>query len=822
MAKLQRILLCCLAFVLCCSFHCSAQSAAEQDVLLNILQEKLSESYSQYAKQRVPCHALSFCVQESQKDSISINLGHLQADNGNQNIRELSISIVVGTPDRNNFQKKNCEKSYRRRIPLTNDKVVLGKLIDETLLFAYKEAVSEHYSVVRNALTNNEPELITLDFPSDTFHYEPPVSSQHYNKEEVLSKLITCTQLYSTVDEIEKFEGNLSFSPERTYYVNSLGAVIVHNTTSCNLDLSMSTFSEKETISYAVDYPDDLPPVEQLMTDASTLITRINTRGDAKKALEMPMLPRHYEPTESVEFFSDVIFKAMEDEISNDLNALNIKDAYQPYYISYLVTDAHIYQSTSVLGSTLNTIDCQKRYVEPTIRIGNNVINNEHLSSSSYHIFGNMVLDNDYSAIRNDLRTITMEAYKEAVDQFLEKQQQIEANGINVNKLIPNRSPADIKTNIQHKNYSKIDIGELQSITDELSALFLQDSIDPDIAANSTVSLYIHQGNTYYTSCERNPYAQSISICELELSYQGIRAMLYFETLDDISDRDSIIRWTKSFISNISQQQRNSNTIVVYTGPVMITGAAAGEWLSQAGSMLTTSYNRHDFLDKGLEQYIDQRICSPILDMQTADGLQEFEGTRLIGYNTFDAEGVLVNNEMELIRRGRLITLLNDRSPVENITYSNGHLRFNLKNNHYSTSIGPGVLKVKSRNSISDSKLNQLFLQKAKESGYEYAYIITDFYRDLIGNLKAVVQKVSVKDGKRQGVELTDVSENAFWSLRNVIATSQHTKCYNTMCSESDWFDCSAIRGIPTSIIHPESILFDHLTIGSKYAVNKK
>lgn len=827
MGKFQRILLCCLAFVFCCSSHCSAQSAAEQDVLLNYLQRQFSKQYEKYSHQRVPCFALSFQVCENQESITYVNLGHIFHDFSTQDPRKLKIAIAVGDQNHSNYHILGRNYHYTYYLPLTNDTIVLGKIIDQDMADAYQKALQDYNKAAVALSFNKDLTPNSIDFPSDTFYYEPSFSNQLYNKEEVLSKLISCTQQYNPIEDIDVFEADLEYYIDRYYYINNMGAVLVYNEPSCNLRLDMHKANHREFHTYSVSHPNDLPPLEQMMTDAEDLYETLN----AKKTDEAPLLQRHYdENVESAEFFPDIIFQAMQDEISDDLNLLNFNNAYQPYYISYLVTDAHTYQCSSVLGNAKYLKDKVVRYVEPTIKIGNNILNNEQINSCEWREFGNLSLDNNYNAIRNDFRNPTENAYQKAVEEYVKKQQTIKAQNIDINKLIPNRSAADIKTDIQYKNFNKIDVGELQSITDGLSALLLQDSIPLDIATNTTVSLYIYQGNAYFASSERIQYAQPFSICKLEILNVNSCGLnwpyyysdaLYFNSLEELKDRDSLSRWANSFIQNICQLQKSTESIETYTGPVIISGRAAGKWLCLASEMLTTSQNRYKFLDKGMEQFLDQRICSSILDIQTADNLQEYNGTPLIGHSTFDAEGVIVDANMDLIRRGRLITLLNDRSPVEKIAFSNGHKRLNLKFNHLGADIGPGVLKVNSHNTLSESKLRQLLLKKAKEAGYDHVYIITDFYQNEHDEFIVIAHKISVRNGKSIGIEIFNIQESAFWSLKNVSATSNVNTVCNTMFTYYKWMDDVDISGIPTSIIHPQSLLFDHLTIGPKSAVNK-
>lgn len=803
MGKLHHILLCCLILLLHGSFHCSAQSSAEQDVLLKILQHQLDEQYTQYTKLSIPCTQLLFEISDEYESSYSFNLGSLEKASPALRLRQLTVTTTI-----NDLQSD----SFTTPIPETQEESTLSKFIQYATKQAYIKTLNSYESFVIDTTLHGFTEIPNTPFLSDTFHYENEQETAIFNQQDVFNRLISCTKTYGPIVEVINFRATISTNYKSRYYVCTSGAILVDRTPSCTLKLAMETDEQTVTQKYIVDVPNDLPPAEVLQNDAFEMYrTLTNKKGSAQTVTQngTPKIERQFdEQAQSTEFFSDIIFHCLEDEIEEDLEKLHIYNAYQPYEISFLVSDAHIYQSSSILGYSSLYNDKAIRQVVPTTRIGNNIINNEHYPECVDYKSHTLPLDNNYNALRHALKEAVVNTYQDDVRQYIAKQQGIAREGLEVNKLLPSRSQSDIHSEIQHQQFAILDKGDIQSLTDGLSDLFNSPEIPSDIAAESKVTLFGIQGNIYYRSNDV-AYAQPISLFRLVLSAGGYQSAYHFKSMDDVQNRDTLFQWAKSFIHNVCTPPSQSKVTEGYSGPVMLSGQAAGEWLCQASTHLTTNENSADFRHKGMEQLLDQRVISTVLDIKTCDNIRDFDATTLIGSYDFDAEGVVPENNKDIIRRGELITLLNDRTPVAQIPYSNGHLRFSIGHQIH-TQIGAGVLSVSSHNSLSKKKLEQQLIRIAQAGGYKYAYLINHLYQDKNGEWVAWGYQISVKTGEKIALKRFHIVEDFFWSLLHVTATSTRRTAYNTVISPSGYL---ITQGIPTSVIFPESLLLEHLNI---------
>src|SRR6185436_20550345 len=108
-----------------------------------------------------------------------------------------------------------------------------------------------------------------------------------------------------------------------------------------------------------------------------------------------------------------------------------------------------------------------------------------------------------------------------------------------------------------------------------------------------------------------------------------------------------------------------------YSGPVLFIGQAVGEVMASLlfGRESLMANNNLD-VEKGarfentssLENRIGKVIVSESMNVKAKPKLKTFDGVELMGSFEIDDEGVTPPNELTLIEKGVLKTLLNDRS----------------------------------------------------------------------------------------------------------------------------------------------------------------
>lgn len=159
-----------------------------------------------------------------------------------------------------------------------------------------------------------------------------------------------------------------------------------------------------------------------------------------------------------------------------------------------------------------------------------------------------------------------------------------------------------------------------------------------------------------------------------------------------------------------------------YDGPVLLAAEAAAQLLAStipvhAGGdpAPLSDYGRLLELEPHWQEKLGKAVLPEFIDL-VDDPLAEG-----FGHYTRDAQGVPAER-IELVRAGVLHTLLMTRRPNEHIEKSNGHARATAAG-----FLGPCISNLtlsSKRRGLSQAKLERELLRRAREDGYEFAYVI--------------------------------------------------------------------------------------------------
>ena len=122
----------------------------------------------------------------------------------------------------------------------------------------------------------------------------------------------------------------------------------------------------------------------------------------------------------------DVLLKALKDELARSMEKLQLKDMEKPYYIEYAVTDVETLEIKAAFGSIIKSERDRSRLLRVEVRIGNYDMDNSQFVSQSlmFSILPStrqLVIEDDYIAVRRDLWLATDRAYKQALEQLAQK-----------------------------------------------------------------------------------------------------------------------------------------------------------------------------------------------------------------------------------------------------------------------------------------------------------------------------------------------------------------------------------------------------------------
>ena len=568
-----------------------------------------------------------------------------------------------------------------------------------------------------------------------------------------------------------------------------------------------------------------------------------------------------------------VIKKAMKDEMNRNLENLKLEGLKKPFFISYTISDAKTLYISSTIGAIISSVEKPYRKHRVRVLVGSYKQSNENFIElknmyglDSYEGF--IPLDNDYFGIRNSLWKTTDKCFKDAAEIYERK-----ISAIKQQNIPEEEAELDdfSKIRLVHLDIPAItfdfDKQKWENTATELSAIFK----DYSEIFSSNVSIFLYQTEVYFLNSEGTETKHPVTLTAIRVNAQTqaedgeplFDHLLYYALTP--ADLPSLKKM-KSEVQTMADRLVNIRNAPVfddsYSGPVLFEDQAVAEIFYQTLFSSTAGLNAvrkpvfsqpqmkamiSQMLGKSLESKINKKIISKDLTIKATPQVKEYKGRKLIGSFEVDAEGVQPDDELILVEKGILKTLLNGRTPTPKIKSSNGHNRISLYNGGVSSEIGPGVISISSSEGISRKKLKDILIETALEEDLEYAIIIRKLESFNSGREKELdtsvffsafsggeskssasrplyIYKVSLDDGKEELVRTTEIAGLSVKTLKKLLGVSSEQFAYNTIISKtiggmsSFMFAFSSddlwlLNGVPSSFIVPNSILIEELDI---------
>jgi len=279
-------------------------------------------------------------------------------------------------------------------------------------------------------------------------------------------------------------------------------------------------------------------------------------------------------------------------------------------------------------------------------------------------------------------------------------------------------------------------------------------------AAGTTVSYYINSEGTElhaphtYASIRINAQAydkHSASISE-GITFDGIE-------LSELPSEPELLKACTLIKQRLEAQGKLDTIPENYTGPILFEGESAMDFFRNYffTGKNTLIASREEFQDEATrempkqndndEQKYNKKIFSKELTVEDCPNLKEYNGVKLIGSYSIDAEGIKPKDNLLLVENGVLRNMLNNRIPTPGQTEPNGHCRF--YSTMPTTEVLPGVLKITASEGKSIGELKKALILEADERGLDYAIVLKPCF---IGKFNCGNQyyRLNVADGKEE------------------------------------------------------------------------
>lgn len=527
----------------------------------------------------------------------------------------------------------------------------------------------------------------------------------------------------------------------------------------------------------------------------------------------------------------DIIFKAMKDELNRSTTQLTLDKYKPPFFIAYQISDLKAMFIKATLGSIIQSQETMNRLNYIRLMVGDYSLNDENFSGGGGG-GGNDYLplpeENDYNAIRRSFWIMSDQVYKSALNHYEHKltamKQQINNNKEKlddysritpVNMMIP-AIPFKYDK-LLWENTAKTISGEFKTYKDVMS---------------SSVNIFFVNTTVYYTTSEGTSISYPTTVAFLSVSAE-IQAddgeplndflLYYAPTPDQLPATDKIKQDIKQLAANLEALRKAPIIQESYTGPVIFEDNAAAE-------MCTTLFNSDGLIANReplsayagpsvggaskFENKLNQKICPENINIKAIPKTKIFNNIPLIGNFEVDAEGVVPKDELTLVDKGILKTLLNDRVPTRKVKESNGHCRTDLFRG--SSEKAPGVIDIIYNDGKPLKTLRKNALKEAQKNGLEYIYVIRKFdtnsempFGGQGGSSVSrpiAIYKVSAKTGEEQLVRSAYISDFQSTDFKKMIGGTQEQFVYNTLVSGGG-------ATVPASFIVPKAIVINDITI---------
>lgn len=583
----------------------------------------------------------------------------------------------------------------------------------------------------------------------------------------------------------------------------------------------------------------------------------------------------------------DVIKRAMKDELQRSMSKLTLENLKNPFFISYTIVDAKKLSIQASLGALINSDEKPFRSQSVKVLVGDYNLDNENFIDMNSGSFmsqfgdkGDLPLDDDYYGIRRSLWLATDEKYKSAAESFEAKLSAMKQQNLTSEDSLPDLvkvKPTVLQVN--PKRQFEINKSKWENIAKELSSILK----NYKEIFSSSVSVNLYNSTIYFVNSEGTETVQPMTIAGVQINASTMAQdgaplsdhVLYYESNPlDLPTPEKMKGDVKAMADNLLALRNAPVFDESYSGPVLFEDQAAAEVFSQRllssnGGIVSSRkgiYSNPQVLmfmsqgkDKAMEDKIDKKIVSTTLTVKAQPKMSTFEGKNLIGSYEVDAEGVAPDNDLVLIQKGILKTMLNGRTPNQNVKQSNGHYGYKLGQSMLLEGTGPSVITVSSTETEPKADIKKQLIEKAKEEGLKYTYIvrkvkcsnsgasegldmssIMSFAGDMQkkGGLSSpiAIYRLSTETGKEELVRGANISGLTVASLKKLIGTSDKQYVYNTLHPEgyggissilsfafSIGGGSGALSGKPATFIVPDAILLEELDIQKeKRAITSK
>jgi hypothetical protein len=511
----------------------------------------------------------------------------------------------------------------------------------------------------------------------------------------------------------------------------------------------------------------------------------------------------------------DPVLNAMLTELKRSMASLQLPGFQKPFFIQYRIVEVNDFETRAAFGAPQGAQRNHSRIARITVRVGDRKTDSSS-SSRGDGAFEAAALDDDPVALRSTLWNGTDQAYKAALAAYAQKQAELkqvqtppQANDFSQEKPLVSLAPP-LKFSVDEPAW-----------TDRVARDSGLYSSDPSVSTTqrdvqySSAAFHARATTTWLVSSEGTIVRKSSSIYQesIGIGTQAVDGMHLDRsyattgvTLSDLDTPEVFRKHSISLIASLADLRKAPLVDEEYHGPVLLSSDAGADTIrSLLASGFAATRPRLGTAARTNGPFatsLHGRVLPESFEVVDDPTLKSFDGKGLVGAYEVDDEGV-ASQAVKLVTEGHLDNYLIGRAPVRDFPQSNGHGRAGVAG---APRPAAGVLKLTTRNGLTDEELNAKLVALAKDRGFKSAYFVSTLGAEATPRLLFRVDL----EGKRKlvrGAVLDDLDQRA---LR-----------LSVTAAGKDLWVANYSGEIPTTVLAP-ALLFSDITIRRANEKNEK
>ncbi|MFM7544063.1 MAG: metallopeptidase TldD-related protein [Ignavibacteria bacterium] len=513
----------------------------------------------------------------------------------------------------------------------------------------------------------------------------------------------------------------------------------------------------------------------------------------------------------SIDAIEYPLLNAMKNEMKRTMDGL-ANQSTPPYFLSYAVTETKTIRMNAVFGNVKSSEQTLSRILDIDIRVGNHELDNTHTIRGSRFEFGGggrgieLPMTNDEKALRSVMWNATDKLYKKAVERY--------------GKVLTNRA-VKVKEEDSSADFSRQQ--PIESIAPDQS--FIIDSLQwlkkiKQLSALFAVDPKIYTGEVYFQADIITKYFVSSEGTVIRQSEPNVRMFASASTKADdgmtlplfssyfafqpenLPSEEIIAQDIRRMIQTLGQL-RVAPLAETYSGPAILSGAASGVFFHEIFGHRVEGHRQKDpNSSQTFKSFLNKKILPDFIDVVFDPGLKTLNGQDIVGYYTYDDEGVKAEKVIA-VEKGIFKNFLMSRSPIESFPVSNGHGR---RQAGLRPVARQSNLLVLASQSVAFDSLRTLLRNECKAQNKEYGLYFVEisggftFTARTIPNAfnvqPLVVYKIYADGRPDELVRGVDLIGTPLTTFNNIIAASHDIGIFNGVCGAES-------GGVPVSASSP-------------------